>query len=77
MHGLVVVVGTQCHVGEDVVAMVFQPAHRLGVSFSASTERHQFGMTLVNQPFASLVVETQGMDEQAQLRVTVPQKPIA
>ena len=76
-HGVVVVVGPQCHQGQDRMVVVAKPLHGTAISLSAPTKRHQLGEPFVKQPSASFVLVVKGMHKQAQFWVSVPEQPIA
>lgn len=76
-HGVVVVVCPQRHQGQDGKVVVAKPLHGTAISLSAPTQRHQLREPFVEQPSARLVLVVKGMHKQTQLRVAVPEQPIA
>lgn len=76
-HGIVVIVCPHCHQRQCRVVVVAKPLHGTSITFSAPTKRHQFWEAFVEQPSARLFLVVKGMHKQAQLRVAVPEQPIA
>ena len=76
-HGVVVVVCPQGHQGQNRMVVIAKPLNGTSISLSAPTQRHQFRESFVEQPGASFVLVVKSMDKQAQLRITVPEQPVA
>ena len=76
-HGIVVVVGSQGHQGQDGLVVVAEPLHGTSIALGASTKRHQFWKPFVEQPCASFILIVKGMHKQAQFRVAVAEQPVA